>query len=265
MQTQILQLSQNKEYNDVVDIWKSYPNDGMAACYENPVFAGSAFLNLLNISSCVTWILDIRTQRFNFVSTNTIEYFGYESINYLTNGHHFHETIIHPDDRKYTWKLLYHIWNALAAIPLPSRSSYKFSYDYRIVKPDGKVARILEQNSVLQLDGKGNITHLLGVCSDITHWKRNGVSLASLSSAIDKQHFLFSPENNTPMPPKAILSKRELEILKLISEGQSSKYIADKLFISFHTVNTHRQKMIGKTNTKNTSGLVQFAVCNGLI
>ena len=61
------------------------------------------------------------------------------------------------------------------------------------------------------------------------------------------------------------LSKRELEIVKLMAEGYSSKLIADKLFISFHTVNTHRQRIIEKTNSKNTGGVVQFAVSHGLI
>ena len=61
------------------------------------------------------------------------------------------------------------------------------------------------------------------------------------------------------------LNKRELEIVKLLAEGYSSKLIADKLFISFHTVNTNRQKIIEKTHSKNTGGVVQFAVSHGLI
>ncbi len=62
-----------------------------------------------------------------------------------------------------------------------------------------------------------------------------------------------------------LLSKREKEVLKLIADGYSSKIIADMLRISFHTVNTHRQKIIEKTNAPNTGGLIQFALTNKLI
>jgi DNA-binding CsgD family transcriptional regulator len=118
---------------------------------------------------------------------------------------------------------------------------------------------------VLHQDINGNITHLLGVCNDITQWKKNGSQLASLTSTVDQKYYLFHSDNTSAIKPKSILSKRELEIVKLMAEGCSSKHIADKLFISFHTVNTHRQKMIEKTNTKNTGGLIQFASFNGLI
>ena len=45
-----------------------------------------------------------------------------------------------------------------------------------------------------------------------------------------------------------MLSDRELEILKLVADGYSSKQVADKLFLSELTVNTHRCNMLKKTN-----------------
>ena len=264
METQIEKLHRNKNYNAVLDIWKVNKVSEMDST-ETLTINNPFLIDILNQSTCVTWILDLRTQKFTFVSDNTLEIFGYDSADYIRDGQMFHEGIKHPDDTVNSWKLVYNIWHVLSHIPSTSRSGYKFSHDYRIIKPDGKVARLLEQSSVLQQDSDGNITHLLGVCTDITQWKRNGTQLASLSSANEKQYFLFNSDHSESKNSKSILSKRELEILKLISQGHSSKYIADKLFISFHTVNTHRQKMIEKTNTKNTGGLVQFAVCNGLI
>ncbi len=64
---------------------------------------------------------------------------------------------------------------------------------------------------------------------------------------------------------QAILSKRELQIVKLIAAGYKSRDIAKELFISFHTVNTHRQKMIEKTNSKNTGELIQYVMTRKLI
>ena len=258
-------VQSNIGYPEVQQMWNGINRPIELDLNISSQFLHFSFLKLLDLSPCVTWILDIRTQQYNFITNNTIDIFGFESENYRTQGRSFHESTIHPDDKPKTWKLMQSIWKVLSIIPFDQVFNYKFSHDYRIVKPDGKTVRILEQNSVLQQDANGNITHLLGVCHDITQWKKTGAQIASLSSAIYKQYFLFTPDNTSNIKPKTILSKRELEIVKLISEGHSSKFIADKLFISFHTVNTHRQKMIEKTNTKNTGGLVQFAVCNGLI
>jgi DNA-binding NarL/FixJ family response regulator len=61
------------------------------------------------------------------------------------------------------------------------------------------------------------------------------------------------------------LSDRELEVLRFICEGYSNNEIAEKLFISTHTVDGHRRNLISKTGVKNAPNLVMFAIKNGLI
>lgn len=61
------------------------------------------------------------------------------------------------------------------------------------------------------------------------------------------------------------LSERELEILNLICKENSSQEIADDLFISFHTVESHRANLMLKAGVKNTAGLVRWAVENDFI
>ena len=56
------------------------------------------------------------------------------------------------------------------------------------------------------------------------------------------------------------LSRREKEVLRLILDEHTTQEIADKLFISFGTVETHRRNMLIKTGTRNTAGLVKLAV-----
>ncbi|MBN8854824.1 MAG: hypothetical protein BGO55_20025 [Sphingobacteriales bacterium 50-39] len=62
-----------------------------------------------------------------------------------------------------------------------------------------------------------------------------------------------------------ILSRRELEVLKLICREYSNAEIADKLFLSVSTVETHRKNLIAKLGVNNTVGLVKFALRNKLI
>ncbi len=63
----------------------------------------------------------------------------------------------------------------------------------------------------------------------------------------------------------ALISDREMEIVKLIAEGYSNKQIADKLFLSNHTISTHRKNIMAKLKVNNTAGLVLYAVKNNLI
>ena len=61
------------------------------------------------------------------------------------------------------------------------------------------------------------------------------------------------------------ISKREMEVLHLISDGFTNNEIANKLFTSRRTVETHRKNLIEKTDTKNTAHLIKYAVNNGII
>jgi DNA-binding NarL/FixJ family response regulator len=61
------------------------------------------------------------------------------------------------------------------------------------------------------------------------------------------------------------ISDREMEIIALIAEGYSNKEVADKLFLSTHTITTHRKNIMNKLGVNNTAGLVLFAVRENLV
>ncbi|TDN40053.1 response regulator transcription factor [Hymenobacter sp. UV11] len=61
------------------------------------------------------------------------------------------------------------------------------------------------------------------------------------------------------------LSRRETEVLQLLAGGLTTNEIAEKLFTSKRTVETHRQNILEKTQTKNTAALIHLAVTQGLL
>ena len=61
------------------------------------------------------------------------------------------------------------------------------------------------------------------------------------------------------------ISSREMDVIKHIAEGHTNKQIADKLFISAHTVMTHRKNIMNKLGVNNTAGIVIYAVKENLI
>jgi DNA-binding NarL/FixJ family response regulator len=61
------------------------------------------------------------------------------------------------------------------------------------------------------------------------------------------------------------LTRRETEILRLLSEGLTTSEMAEKLFTSKRTIETHRQNILEKTHTKNTAALIKLAMTQGLL
>ena len=71
-------------------------------------------------------------------------------------------------------------------------------------------------------------------------------------------------QKGNPMSQSAVhLTTREIEILLLICQQKTSKEIADELFIAPVTVNDHRKNLLSKTQSRNTAGLVIYAIKHG--
>jgi DNA-binding NarL/FixJ family response regulator len=62
-----------------------------------------------------------------------------------------------------------------------------------------------------------------------------------------------------------VVSEREIEVIKYIAEGFSNKQIADAMYLSTHTINTHRKNIMNKLGINNTAGIVMFAVRNNIL
>ena len=75
----------------------------------------------------------------------------------------------------------------------------------------------------------------------------------------EKMHFGRKKETKIHVD----LTEREKEVLELICEQKTNKEIGESMFISSRTVEGHRKKLLEKTNSKNTAGLIIFAIENG--
>jgi two-component system NarL family response regulator len=61
------------------------------------------------------------------------------------------------------------------------------------------------------------------------------------------------------------LSQREVEVVRLIAEGNTNRQIAEKMFLSIHTIGTHRKNIFRKLKIRNSSELVYYALNKGII
>jgi DNA-binding CsgD family transcriptional regulator len=86
----------------------------------------------------------------------------------------------------------------------------------------------------------------------------------SILRKLEKQLSLIHTQNEEPDIPEGI-SDREKEVLRLVAVGLTNKEIGDKLFISSHTVITHRKNISAKLGIKTIAGLTMYALINHLI
>jgi len=88
----------------------------------------------------------------------------------------------------------------------------------------------------------------------------------SISNVILKSYIKKAKSNSADDENKEnLLSKRELEVLRLFAEGMTNQEIADKLFISIRTVESHKNHIMARLELKTTVDLVKFAIRNNIV
>jgi len=86
-----------------------------------------------------------------------------------------------------------------------------------------------------------------------------------ISKLIIEEFIKRAQQQEAPSPSlKQILTQREIEVLRLIAQGCTNRQIAEQLFISVRTVNTHRTNIMKKLNIHNTAELVRYAIQTGI-
>ena len=130
---------------------------------------------------------------------------------------------------------------------------------------------------VLSMSGQGNLVDDMINEANIAGYALKNISKAELITAIKKiasGGFYFSEEvlqelqqvdKRRKRSEEVHLTTREIEIIQLIEKEYSNHKIADTLFISERTVETHRKNIFRKTNTTGVIGLIKFAYEQQLI
>ncbi|WP_040415976.1 response regulator transcription factor [Cyclobacterium qasimii] len=131
------------------------------------------------------------------------------------------------------------------------------------------------QTTALSLSETGKIEHFFVIHSDISHLGNVSTDWISFRSLNGKKSYLKIKAHHGRFDPKLAnlenfsstsgLTKRELEIVKLMSQGLSAKAISEKLHISFNTTRTHRQNILSKTNASNTAELIAKCLSEGVL
>lgn len=111
--------------------------------------------------------------------------------------------------------------------------------------------------------GKDEFVHAIRMVANGQKYLCTDIALNLLSKVSNHSH--KSPVITHIKNTGNELSKREIEVLRLIADGLTNAEIADKLFTSKRTIESHRQNLLEKTQSNNTATLIRYAVSSGLV
>jgi len=224
------------------------------------------FLEELSVvQNSVVSIFDLAEMSHIYLSPNFSDLLGWDADKISSPDNDYINQRMHPEDMKHLNEVSWQFFGLILRVDPKWREQMKYIkliMDYRTLGKENKYVRVIEQHMLLELDKYGNAWLAMSVLDLSPDQDLTSLCRYRLVNTLTGELFHF-PAMELIAEHK--LSFREKEILQLLGKGLISKQIADKLFISVNTVNTHRQRIIEKLNVSNTAEAVKYAGRLGLI
>jgi DNA-binding CsgD family transcriptional regulator len=220
---------------------------------------------LADNANCGVSVFDLFKRAHIFYSPNFGNLLGYNLSEITEKGHDFWDSKIHPEDIA---MLMYNgilIFKLFYKFTNDEKANYKLISEYRILNTDNEYVRVIEQQQLLELDMHGNLWLSLSIIGISPNQDDTEAFKSQLLNFRTGKIIPFQEEKKTPEMIGVSLSKREIQILQMVKDGLLSKEISGNLDISLHTVNTHRQRVLGKLGANNSMEAVIFASKLGLL
>jgi DNA-binding CsgD family transcriptional regulator len=221
-----------------------------------------------SLSIPTPYIIDYVSKKYIALSSNVEDLVGYPVNHFFDDGLDFLLQITDKVDLNIcNEKIVPYNIRFLNGVPKSDHNQYIFTHNYRINAKDGKKVLLYQQSTLVLSPETGLPMYSIGLLSDIGQLKKDTSILHQIvrirhNGKTSVKEIAFSTEYS---PDQHLLSKRELEILKLLAQGLNSKQIGEKLFISESTVVIHRKNMLVKTSSKNVAQLIAYGAKNHLI
>lgn len=215
-------------------------------------------------------ICNFTTVEYEYVSGSIKNHLGYDVSDYSTEElTNFIGSIIHERDVSFMLNtflpVVYKYLGEHSSRETPGLN-YRFTCCSRLKNAAGTYAWYLIDSAVIHVDENGSPVKTLITCTNIDQFKKDECIYYNIlrknGEGVYEVVFEGSEHNDRAV---SNLTPREIEIINLISRGSSNKQIADKLSIALHTVQTHRKRILKKTQCKGTAELTNFAFSRGLL
>jgi DNA-binding CsgD family transcriptional regulator len=254
--------------NLIPHYWESLkPQNDVGTSVEDAWKKKVEFMDEVSVqNNAVVFLWNSFTNRFLYMSDKLKILSGLEPSSFTAeNGVEYVLSQIHESHVQPVLQLIQKlVINYCAENNVADYKSVKICFNYLFKNGNGEYVQTLQRPVILEVDENNRPSLVLNFTYHVDYIKRQN-SVGGMVIADDKTSIFNYNLDEKCIEPSKTFSDQEMKILQLLGKGFDTKAIAEKLFISPHTVDTHRRNLIKKTNCMDTTGVVTFARMIGLI
>jgi len=212
------------------------------------------------------YVYDVPTQKFIYFNRNNYEGLSLD-LEGLTRDDYLQ--LVHPEDVQHIDNCMevtnYFFFNYIDKADI---SNYKVTFQFRIKDKHDNYKTILHQGMPLSISEGKQVQTILASETDISHiTTSNNYKVSFIDIKSNKSFWNISDKDDfqRPTPDGKTITNREMDVLRLLMDGYSSKEIAGQLFISYDTVRTHRNNILKKTKFRTLTQVISYYIKEGLL
>lgn len=264
-----LEINPNSDISDIGKLWREKRTSLMNIPVSDGDYVSEnefIYHALDKLGMGVAFVYDVAQSRNIFVSDAAEALTGYPKEEFMTpDSRSIFERTTDPQERH---KILIHgqlVFFTLAALPMEKKLSYKTSMIFRFRAKSGKWLWIHLQTAPRKLDKFGNPIEMMGLA--IPQPEGMQLHFHAVQTVQDEKGQLINlnPAFRLLGTPTIKFTPQEMKVLRHISQGFTSREIADMLALSQHTVDEYRSRMLKKSNSTNSAELISFSLMNGIL
>lgn len=170
---------------------------------------------------------------------------------------------LHPDDSDIWCRQVFlDIMTILYSLPPEIYQQCRLLFNHRYIREDGSVSQFLHEGIFIDSNDDAKPQIKLKTFTELGDFKTDEKMILSVLRYTPEHGYQKIYSKEYPETGIQLISHREIEIIKLCLEGNSSKMIADKLNISIHTVKNHKRNCMDKTQTHSITELINCCLKN---
>jgi DNA-binding CsgD family transcriptional regulator len=218
-------------------------------------------------SAAFFYIVKYPDGKYNFLGKQQEHVSGYSNEEFIEKGVELFLQSIHPEQIDL---ILHGVYPDITAFLLgltddQAKKSVLIQYNYQFRRKDGSYINLLEHVHVLELDNDGRPAVVLGNVIMLQNTEMLPLRLTIKRFGQKEVSETVHSKVYTTLQSKQNITNREVEILRYLATGKTSKEIGQSLFISQHTVDTHRRNLLRKLDCNTVVELTKVAFQNALL
>lgn len=210
-------------------------------------------------SSSFFILTDTPQNNFPYVSKNFKTNLGLDAEKMATEGVPYWLGHHHPEDLPVWMQMLQDLMiYTLSEVPLEERKKLSYTWTFRVKTIEGNYVNLFEHLVPLELDPEGKPVIGLAHATIIGDGEMLPLKCSVKKLNDNNEYETLLSKNYSQLLLSDGITNRERDIIRLLALGNNTKQISEKLFISPHTVDTHRRNILKKLKVSSTGELVAY-------